>query len=230
MLMGGVLHQLMREPEEVLKYANEGIAIADEHQIVQERAWIATNRGWAQAMLGNIDEGLAEIETSLAMRKRMNADLDLPYALTQLAEAYSTKGDLDRARTTLHDALEAANRNSDLWAQSEVYRMLGDLALQRVPPSDNALAVDIEDEAEVRRNAAEGFYYRALDVAREQGARLYELRAAVSIGKIMERDNRAAEALELVEPLRAQLDGQRSTPDSVDADMLLSRLRSAAQG
>jgi len=107
--------------------------------------------------------------------------------------------------------------------------MLGDLALQTRPANDKALAVDIEDEAEVRRNAAEGFYYRAIDVAREQGARSFELRAAVSLGKIMERDGRIAEAIKLVEPLRAGFVGQRSTPDSVDADMLLSRLRSAAQ-
>jgi hypothetical protein len=134
-----------------------------------------------------------------------------------------------RARATLHDAIEVANRNTDLWALADVYRMLGDLALESDSPGSEIVSVaDRKDRAEVRRNAAEGYYFRALDVAREQGARSFELRAAVSVGKLMERDGRIDEAIALVAPLRQLFDGQRSTPDSADADMLLSRLRSAS--
>ena len=229
LLMGAVLHHLMREPEVTLKYGDEGIEIADEHQIIQERAWLSTSHGWALAVLGRIDEGLAEIETSLAIRKRMNADLDLPYALTQLAEVYSLRGDVARARETLHEAIEVSNRNTDLWSQSEVYRMLGDVALQQEPDARPATDVDRREEQEVRENAADGFYRRAIEVAREQGAKSFELRAAVSLGKLMERDGRSDEAMSLVGALRESFDGQRLTPDLIDADMLLSRLRSAAE-
>jgi tetratricopeptide (TPR) repeat protein len=230
LLMGSVLHHLMREPEITRVYADEGIAIADEHQIIQERAWITTSHGWAVAALGELDKGIEELETSLAMRKRMNADLDLPYALTQLAEAYALRGNVTRARATLHDAIDAANRNADLWSLSEVYRMLGDLALQTDPlEAGGASVVDQEDEAEVRRNAAEGYYLRALDIARDQAAKSFELRAAVSVGRIMERDGRFDEAIDLVAPLRQLFEGQRPTPDSADADMLLNRLRSASK-
>jgi tetratricopeptide (TPR) repeat protein len=159
----------------------------------------------------------------------MNADLDLPYALIQLAEAYALRGDVIRARTVLQDAIECANRNADLWALSEVYRMLGDLAMQADPSvTTEASVADREDDAEVRRNAAEGYYLRALEIAHEQGARSFELRAAVSIGKVMERDGRIDEAAELVSPLRKLFEGQKPTPDTADADMLLGRLRSAS--
>jgi hypothetical protein len=93
----------------------------------------------------------------------------------------------------------------------------------------NASTADLEDEAEVRRNAAEGYYYRAIEIAREQGAKSFELRAAVSIGKLMERDGRIDEAMDLVAPLRQLFDGQQPTPDSSDADMLMNRLRSASK-
>jgi len=231
MLMGAVLHHLMREPEATLKYADEGILIADEHQIIQERAWLTTSRGWAMAMLGRIDEGIVEIETSLAMRKRMNADLDLPYAQTLLAEAFALRGDIARARATLNEAVEVGNRNHDLWALAEVYRSLGDLALLVDSGADQGSAseVDRREAQSVRENAAELHYTRAMELAREQGAKSYELRAAVSLGKLMERDGRALEALDLVGPLREVLNGQRPTPDTLDADMLLSRLRSAAE-
>jgi tetratricopeptide (TPR) repeat protein len=231
MLMGSVLHNLLREPEITIKYGEEGIAIADEHQIIQERAWITTSHGWALACIGKVDEGIAELETSLAMRKRMNADLDLPYALTQLAEAYALRGDVSRARATLHDAIEVGNRNNDLWSQSEVYRSLGDLALtvEHRPGVDAISDLDRKEEQAVRESAAEGFYMRAMEVARGQGARSYEMRAAVSLGKLMERDGRAVEALEMIEPLRTALSGARVTPDTTDADMLLSRLRATAK-
>ena len=229
LLMGAVLHHLMREPEQCLTFTSEGIEIADEHQIIQEGAWITTSHGWALAAIGKIEEGISALETSLALRKRMNADLDLPYALIQLAEAYALRGDVIRARTVLQDAIECANRNADLWALSEVYRMLGDLALQADPSvTSEASAADREDDAEVRRNAAEGYYLRALEIAHEQGARSFELRAAVSIGKVMERDGRIDEAAELVNPLRKLFEGQKPTPDTADADMLLGRLRSAS--
>jgi hypothetical protein len=89
--------------------------------------------------------------------------------------------------------------------------------------------IDRREAAEVRNSAAEAHYLRALEIANEQGARSFGLRAAVSLGKVMESDGRAQEAIELVTPLRAFFDGQRATADSIDADMLLSRLRSLAQ-
>jgi tetratricopeptide (TPR) repeat protein len=231
MLMGAVLHHLMREPDISLKYTEEGIAVADEHQIIQERAWITTQHGWALAVLGRVDEGIENLETSLAMRKRMNADLDLPYALTQLSEAYALRGDITKARNTLHDAIEIGNRNSDLWSQAEVYRNLGDLALLVDSGANQAKLSESErrDEQSVRENAAEANYLRAIEVAHDQGALSFELRAAVSLGKLMERDSRPDEAIAIVEPLREKLNGQRPTPDTTDADMLLNRLRAAAQ-
>ncbi|HEU4880181.1 MAG TPA: tetratricopeptide repeat protein, partial [Gemmatimonadaceae bacterium] len=232
MLMGSVLHHLLREPDNTLPYSEEGIELADEHQIIQERAWLTTSLGWAHAMLGKVDQGIIEVETSLAMRRRMNAELDIPYALTQLAEAYSLRGDITRARATLQEAIEVSNRNSDLWALSEIYRWLGDLALRRENGGyDNEATmsdVDRREAAEVRNSAAEAHYFRALEIAHEQGARSFELRAAVSLGKVMESEERVQEAIDLVAPLRGFFDGQRATPDSIDADMLLSRLRNLA--
>ena len=108
--------------------------------------------------------------------------------------------------------------------------MLGDLALQSDSTETNGASIaDQQDDAEVRTAAAEAYYLRAVEIAREQGARSFELRAAVSVGKLMERDGRIDEALELVAPLREYFNDQRPTPDSADADMLLMRLRSAAK-
>ena len=230
LMMGSVLHHLMREPEVTLRYSTEGIAITDEHQIVQERSWISTAHGWATVALGNVDDGLLEIETSIALRRRMRADIDLPYALVQLAEAYAKRGDTTRARSILLEASEYASRNEDRWAEADVYRALGDVAIQQSnDPDASASEIDRRESAEVRAGAAEAYYWRAIEIARRQGTKSFELRAAVNLGKLMLIDGRIHEALELIAPLRAHFDGQRSTVDSMEADHLLLRLRGSAQ-
>jgi tetratricopeptide (TPR) repeat protein len=216
--MAGVLLHLMREPEESLKHSEQGNSIADEHQIIQERAWLTTTHGWAIAALGRVDEGIDEMITSLAMRRRLNAILDIPYALIQLADGYIMRGDFERARATLLESIQLGTDNADLWAQAEAYRMLGDVAL------GDPLA-----EADARQTAAEGYYRKAIELSREQGARSFEMRAATSLGRILADSGRAPEALEVLEPLRRSFDGERATRDSAEADALLVKLRALAE-
>jgi tetratricopeptide (TPR) repeat protein len=220
-LMAGVLYHLLREPEEDRRHTEIGIAICDEHQIIQERAWLTTNHGWAIAALGQVDEGIDEMLASLAMRRRLNAILDSPYALIQLADGYIMRGDFEKARATLLESMQIGNDNADLWAMCEVYRLLGDVAL--LEPARES------EEVEVRLNAAEGFYMKAIELAREQGARSFEMRAATSLGRILSDADRAEEALAILEPVRRTFDGERATVDSREADEMIAKLRSLAQ-
>jgi len=232
LLLGSVLYHLLREPEQMLKYAEEGIAIADEHQIVQERAWITTARGYALAAMGRIDDGIDEMTASLAMRQRMNAILDIPYALTQLAEGYAMRGDLSRARSTLVEALELAKRNTDVWFEAEIYRQLGDIALTSDDDTqtDNGIPArdDVRENGMERIDVAEAYYRRAIDLSRSQGARSLELRAATSLGKLLSSLSRGDEASALLGPIRESFRGQRETFDSHAADELLEALRVAS--
>ena len=129
LLMAGVLYHLLREPALTLECSVEGIAISDEHGIVLERAWITTAHGWATTQVGDVDAGVDEMAASLTMRRKLNAILDIPYALTQLAEGYLLQGDIPKARETLLEALELRERNDDAWFEAEIYRMLGDVTL-----------------------------------------------------------------------------------------------------
>jgi adenylate cyclase len=208
LLMSCVLHHLLREPARVLEQAEEGIALADEHQIVQERAWITTARGWALTQLGRVDEGVDEIVASLAMRTRMNATLDLPYALTQLAEGYLLQEDPEKARVALTQALETRKKNDDAWFESEVYRMLGDLALDGGGDTE----------------PAEAYYRMAVEIAHAQGAKALEFRAAISLARLLQATDRSDEAAELLVPLRDLFAAQRPTRDFDRACEMLSRM------
>ena len=212
LLMSAVLSHLLREPEDAFKAAAEGIAITDEHQIVQERAWITTAHGWAKTQLGKVDEGVDEMAASMTMRLKMNATLDMPYALTQVAEGYILQGDLEKAKKTLDEALDLRRRNDDAWFEAEVYRMLGDVALADGSDADKA----------------ESLYRESLDIARRQGTKSFELRTATSLARMLGAD-RSAEAIELLEPIRRWFDGQHSTRDMNAADHILASLSAATQ-
>jgi tetratricopeptide (TPR) repeat protein len=215
-LMSGVLYHMLREPEECLRHTSAGNAIADEHQIIQERAWLTTTHGWALAALGKVDEGIDQMITSLAMRRRMNAILDIPYGLIQLADGYIMRGDYERARATLQESLQLGNDNADVWAQAEVYRMLGDVALME--PSEGS------EHADVKSAAAEAYYMKAIELSREQGGRSFEMRAATSLARLLAGTDRAKDALAILEPVRRSFDKEKPTRDSADADGMLAQL------
>jgi tetratricopeptide (TPR) repeat protein len=208
LLMSGVLHHLRRDPAAALRDASEGIAITDEHQIIQERAWLTTAEGWAKTQFGKVDEGVDEMAASLTMRQQINALIDLPYALSQLAEGYILQGNLAMARTALQKAIDIRERNDDAWFEAEIYRLLGDVAI--------AESGDIA--------AAEEFFRKSLEVAVNQGTRSFELRTSVSLARLLANTDRVAEAVEILEPVRRWFDGQSETVDSRAADETLLAL------
>jgi tetratricopeptide (TPR) repeat protein len=210
LLMAGVFYHLLREPKEALRCSADGIAIADEHQIVQERAWLTTAHGWATTQVGDIDAGVDEMAASMTMRLQMNAVLDCPYAMSQLAEGYILQGNLPKARATLLEALDIRERNDDRWFEAEIFRMLGDLTL-----------AESNDVAE-----AEKHYRKSLDVSLTQGTRSFELRTCVSLARLLISTGRSTEAFELLSPVRQWFEGQRATVDSRAADEVLASLKS----
>jgi tetratricopeptide (TPR) repeat protein len=233
LLMASVLYQLIGDPKDGLAAAEEGIAVCDEHSILQERAWITTSRGWALTASGRMEEGIGEINTSIAMRRRMNADLDLPYAFAQLAEAYIKQGEIGRARTTLADGLELSRNDDDLWYQSELYRLLGESAMAAdtsADPLDESLKSKVtSDDTEAREGMAESYFRRAVEIAKEQGGKSFELRAANSLARLLIIQGRSDEARGLLEDIRRQFENQIVTPDLATADKLLASLRSSPE-
>jgi predicted ATPase len=106
----------------------------------------------------------------LAFLRSIGADLWRPMHLSLLAEGHALAGRTGEARDLLDQALEHAGRSGERWYEAELYGQRGRLLL--CPPA--------RDEA-----AAEAAFVRALEIARGQGARLLELRAAVSLARLL---------------------------------------------
>jgi len=105
-----------------------------------------------------------------------------------------------------HLALQIVERTGERWLEAELHRHKGQLLLRQGHP-----------------DAAEEFYYKALCIAREQEAKLWELRAAVSLARLR-RDQGRAGAHALLSPIYGWFTEGFDTPDLKDAKTLLNEL------
>jgi predicted ATPase len=130
-------------------------------------------RGWALAMQGDAGEGMAQIGQGLAAHQRVGGpELGRPSVLALLAEVYGQARQPETGLQALAEALTRVGATEERWWEAELYRLKGALLLQLTIP-------DIHQ--------AEACFQQALDVARSQQAKALELRAAMSLSRLWQR-------------------------------------------
>jgi predicted ATPase len=125
-----------------------------------------------------------------------------------LARAYEIAGQIEEAVTQLNDALQIGERTGERWLEADLYRNKGDLLLRQGQPE-----------------AAEELYRKALSIARDQEAKMWELRATVSLARLRRDQGRRTEAYDLLAPIYGWFTEGFDTPDLREAKALLDELR-----
>ena len=131
----------------------------------------------------------------------------MPYYTALLAKAYEITGKVEKAHTLLNEALQVAETTGLRWFLAELNRHKGRVLLQHG-----------------HSEAAEKLYRKALRIAREQQAKLWELRATVSLARLRRDQGRHAEARDLVAPVYCWFTEGFGTPDLTEAKALLDEL------
>ncbi|HET8757996.1 MAG TPA: AAA family ATPase [Solirubrobacteraceae bacterium] len=198
------LHACRGEPDETLRWAQATVDAARERGYAYRLAMGRVLRGWAQAAAGSVD-GVQEIACGLRASRATGAHLEDPFYLGLLADAHLRTGAAGAGLAAVDEALEIAERERAHYYDAELLRLRAELCLAAGRPPADA-------EAAVRD---------ALAIARTQQARPLELRAAVTLARVLADDGRAAEARTTValalEPLR-----DAETPDVRAAAALLA--------
>ena len=187
------LHQFRREGHLTQERAEAVIALAAEQGFAVFVAGGTIFRGWALAERsaepgagqGQGEEGMAQMQQGLAAWRATGAEVFRPYGLALLAEASAQVGQHEAGLTLLAEALAVANDTGERRWEAELYRLKGELLLAR----------SAEHDAE-----AETCFRQALDIARRQQAKSWELRAAMSLSRLWQRQGKRAEARELLAP------------------------------
>jgi class 3 adenylate cyclase/predicted ATPase len=205
-------HQLLRDRREAQEQAEALIVLATEQSFP---LWLAAGvvvRGWALAAGGRAEDGIAEIRRGLADYRATGAELFSPYFLFLLADAHRRADQAATGLSLVAEALGGVERTGVRWIEAELHRLRGELLLALAEP----------EQAE-----AEACFNRALDVARKQGARMWELRAATSLARLWHETGRTGNARELLAPVYDWFTEGFDTADLKEARALLNELTSA---
>jgi len=203
------LHQLRREEPAAQERAAATIALAIDQGFPFWESWGTVLRGWALAEQGQSAEGIAQIRQGIAAWQATGAELQLPYYLALLAEAYGKAGQADEGLRVLAEALTAVHTTGERQHEAELYRLKGEFLLKQ----------DVPDAQE-----AESCLRQAVDVARQQQAKSLELRAAMSLSRLWQQQGKRAEARQLLEPIYGWFTEGFDTIDLQEARALLEEL------
>ena len=197
---------------EVQRAAEEEIAIATEHGFELWEALGVLHKGAGMLLQGRIDDALPLLLGGLQAFRATGAGLRIPYYLSMLGDAYTQAGRFAEARIAFDEAFATAEQNDDRFQEAELHRLAGELLLAESPDRDDAAA------------AAEACFRRAIDLARRQGSRAWELRATTSLSRLWQRQGRSEEARGALAAVYGRYTEGFATPDLVDARVLLDSL------
>jgi TolB-like protein/predicted ATPase len=189
------------------EWTGELAKMADEQGFLLWRAAGIIFRGWVRVNAGNVAEGILLLHRGLAAYRATGAEAWVPYQISLLARAYEISGQIEKAADLLDDALHIVARTGERWPEAELYRHRGQLLLRQG-----------------RSETAEELYRKALGIAREQAAKLWELRAAVSLAGLRRDQGRNTEARDLLAPVYDWFTEGFDTPDLRKARALLDEL------
>jgi predicted ATPase len=198
-----------RDIATVCAHGNDCVALASEHGFPQYAAYGRVLQGWADAQTGEATTGIARIRDGMAAAEATSTRVVTPLFLTLLAEALAFAGKMKEGLAALDDALAKATASGVRGWDAEIYRLRGELT-GRLPHPDPA--------------KAEESFRTALAIAREQGTRGYELRAATSLARLWHEQGRRGEARDLLAPLYGWFTEGFDTADLKDAKRLLDEL------
>jgi predicted ATPase len=157
------------------------------------------------------DDRIKAFRSALAELRRMGTRLGLGFWHVLFAECLEKQGNTDEALTALEAAVaHFARRGSAALWEPEVHRLIGDLLLRRNPGAPDR---------------AEASYRRAIERARSQEAKSWELRAAASLARLWRDQGKPAEARDLLAPIYGWFTEGFDTADLKDARALLEELR-----
>jgi predicted ATPase len=208
--MRGTVHQLRREPQLAESREDAVIALSAERELSFWSWWASIIRGWAVAQQKEGAEGVAQIREGLAAVRTGGTELSLPWGLALLAEALGNEGQTENALTLLDDGLAVAAKNGDLLYEAELYRLRGELLLA---------ASRAENDSE-----AETCFRHAIEIARRQQAKSWELRTVMSLSRFLQSQGKKDEARRMLAEIYGWFTEGFDTADLKEAKALLEEL------
>ena len=187
----------------------DAIQLAEQKNAVFWKAWAMMQSGCVQVLSSKPEDAVDRMTAGIDLWRSTGSTLYLPLYLTYLARAFAAVGELNDARRCIGEAMTAMEATQENWIESELNRAAGEILLLEAQP----------DPA-----GAELSFQRALAIAREQQAKSWELRAAMSMARLWRDQGKPQQARELLAPIYGWFTEGFDTLDLKEAKALLEEL------
>ena len=189
--------------------AAEAVALADEKGALFWKPAGIVQQGCVLALTGQASKAVHMITAGITAWRSTGATLWLPLHMSHLASAYAELGNFDDAWRCIGEASMAVDTTKEKWCEADVHRTSGEIVLRW---------------SERDTTTAQKYFERALDVARAQQAKSWELRAAMSLARLWRDQGKILEARELLAPVYGWFTEGFDTRDLKEAKALLAEL------
>jgi class 3 adenylate cyclase/predicted ATPase len=204
---GAILLSLIGDSAALDERVDRLVEVATEQGFLHYRAEGTIYRGWSKVKNGNVVEGLFLLRSGATAYRATGATSWAPYYIALVAAACKISGRVEEGLALLDGALQLSESTGERWFLAELNRHKGQLMLRLG-----------------NTKAAEELYRKALSIAEEQEAKLWELRAAVSLARLRRDRGRTVEARGLLAPVYGWFTEGFGTPDLREAKALLNEL------
>jgi predicted ATPase len=188
---------------------DEVCALAEEKSAMFWKVGAMLLLGCLSALNGKATEAVKTIGSGMGAWRSTGASLWMPMHLAHLIGAYADVGHFDQAQRCVDEAVTLMHQTKERWYESDIHRIAGEVAMRT---ADTDLA------------RAEALFGQALDVARTQQAKSFELRAAMSLARLWREQKRYDEARGLLAPIYNWYSEGFDTHDLRQARDLLGKL------
>ncbi len=202
------VYLFLRDPGMALERAEAAIAIASEYGITFDLAYGTFARGWALAEQGHLDKGIAEMRSAVAALEATGFAMR-PRWFAFLAETCAKRGDPAAGLQLLAEGIAVMDASGYRMYEAELHRLKGELSRM----------CDAENVAE-----AESCFRTAIEIARRQSGKSWELRSATSLARLLRDTNRRDEARTMLADIYGWFTEGFNAADLKDAKALLDEL------
>jgi class 3 adenylate cyclase/predicted ATPase len=200
---------LSRDVLRVERLANENATISEEHGFPLWLAYCDVVLGWAAAHRGRGADCIDQMRRGIAAATATGSRLWEPFFRGLISEALALAGKVEKGIAELDQALSRSTLSGEKWVDAELHRLRGDIICGLPRPDTDGAARSLRG---------------ALSIAREQGTKGFELRAATSLARLLGNDGRREEARELLAPVYGWFTEGFDTADLIEAKALLDEL------
>jgi predicted ATPase len=165
-------------------------------------------------MQGQVEAGIAEMRQGLTACLATGSKSFELYFLGLLAEAYGVEGRPEEGLNALATVASVMESTESRWYKAELFRLQGTLLLKQAVPE---------------ASQAEACFRQAIDMARQQQAKSWELRAATSLARLWQQQGKRDDAYELLAPVYSWFTEGFDTADLQEAKALLEELADNAR-